>query len=401
MGAIRQRRIARLLPRYGWQPTVICSAAPAAGSGAGVDYIHAPAPDLARWYRRFRKSHSSALGQTTSDFNLTSFINRWFLVPDKQAPWRKAAIRAGQSCLRDEKFDLIFASLEPRTNLRVAAQLANNSGLPCVMEYRDLWTGSPYHSLAQPTAMHRWLHQRLERQAVAAATRVTTVARELARYLERQYGDVIQGPIALNYNFFDPEEYPVRDERPNGPFILSYVGAMYMTRSPAVFFEGLRLFLDQHAVRPEQFRFRWIGSSFNIGDVEAALARLKLNDYVDRIGQVAHAEALRELVHSDAALIIQSPDDSVHIPGKLFEALGARVPVLALSHPCEVTEIINRTRAGLCVPHDPRSIADALAQLWSHRRAWNFDETERQRFSADQAIPQLASLFDDTCRAQN
>jgi glycosyltransferase involved in cell wall biosynthesis len=134
--------------------------------------------------------------------------------------------------------------------------------------------------------------------------------------------------------------------------------------------------------------------------VEAVLDRLKLHAYVDRVGQVSHSEALRELVHSDAALIIQSPDDSVHVPGKLFEALGARVPLLALSHPCEVTEIVKRTHAGLCAAHDPEAIAAALTQLRFRREPWAFNEVEREKFTANGAVSQLADLFDKSCRLQ-
>jgi hypothetical protein len=64
---------------------------------------------------------------------------------------------------------------------------------------------------------------------------------------------VARKPIALNYNFYDPEEYrdiPARSTDPNRPMVVSYIGAMYTSRNPFVFFEGMRRFIDQHAIAP-------------------------------------------------------------------------------------------------------------------------------------------------------
>ena len=50
-------------------------------------------------------------------------------------------------------------------------------GVPCVLEYRDLWTGNPYYHVTQPTAFHRWLHARLRKTRYAALTAPTWLRR--------------------------------------------------------------------------------------------------------------------------------------------------------------------------------------------------------------------------------
>ena len=103
------------------------------------------------------------------------------------------------------------------------------------------------------------------------------------------------------------------------------------------------------------------------------------------------------LRESDAALLLQSPDDAIHIPGKLFEALGARVPLLALAHPCEVTQIIERCHAGIICPYTTESVVAALEEfhrLSQQRTRWSFVETEVEAFSAHSAVGRLARLFE-------
>jgi glycosyltransferase involved in cell wall biosynthesis len=410
MGGVRTRRIARLLPRHGWETVVLThprdagSVPPEAGDPR-VEEV--PSLDLTRVYERLRRlvrrNPSSAspgkLEPTSKPIGLTSEINRWLMIPDKQMTWYRAALKKGRELLRREKFSVIFASLDPRTCLLVAARLSKETGVPCVLEYRDLWTSNPYYHITQPTALHRWIHRRMERKALGQARSVSAVCRGIADYLSRQHAAVLIAPVELNYNFFDPGEYPAPGPTLAGPrpFTISYVGAMYASRSPRPFFEGMRAFLNHTGLAPSQFRFQWAGGASGIADFAEVLERTGVRPYLDFLGQVPHREALDLLVRSDAALLIQAPDDTIHIPGKLFEAMGARVPLLALSGPCETGEIIDRCRAGIVCAHTAEAVAAGLAEfhrLHSLSQKWEFNETEVQKFSADAAVSALAATLE-------
>ncbi len=407
MGPIRIRRIARNLARHGYEPVELTSPVTSRSTGTVPDHIEiirAKAVDLAELYQRIKPSSRDDKNKPVSinrSIGLTSTINRWFMVPDKQITWRKPAVAAARAYLREHPVDVIFGSLAPRTNLLVARQLARELNLPSVQEFRDLWTGSPYYHLAQPTALHRRLHARLERAIIQDATRITAVCRGLADHLQNQYRGVARKPIALNYNFYDPEEYrdiPARSTDPNRPMVVSYIGAMYTSRNPFVFFEGMRRFIDQHTIAPSMFRFRWVGSVLGVPQIEQMMDRLQLRPYIDLEGQRSHPEALAILGASDVSLIIQAPGDNVHIPGKLFEAMGAAVPVLTLSDPCEVTDIITSASSGRVCPHNPEEVCRTLAAFWNDRqegRAWSFNELVRTSYSADNVVKGLAHLFDE------
>jgi glycosyltransferase involved in cell wall biosynthesis len=184
---------------------------------------------------------------------------------------------------------------------------------------------------------------------------------------------------------------------PSQPFTVSYTGNLYMSRSPVQFFEGMRAFIEARKFSPEQFRFRWAGQTYAVTDMEAAMERAGVLPYIDFLGQIPHRQALQLMMDSDAALLVQAPDDAIHIPGKLFEALGARTPLLALAHPCEVTEIIERCRAGIVCPHTPTTVAAALTEFERRARKglrWEFNESAVESFSAEKAVGGLARLFD-------
>jgi glycosyltransferase involved in cell wall biosynthesis len=402
MGGVRQRRIARLLPGRGWEPVVLTHPyddTSVRSNDPGVRLEHVAAPDLTQIYARLRGRNTATPGgkpePKAKEIGLTGMLNRWVMIPDKQIPWYRAAVRRGRELLQREKFDAIFASIEPRTSALVAARLAEETGVRCVIEYRDLWTNNPYHHIGQPTALHRWLHSRCERRVLKQADAVSAVCRGIAIHLSKSYPDLLRSPVELNYNFFDPGEYPPTDEKPR-PFTISYTGAMYASRTPHQFFEGMRAFIDRGRLTPEQFRFRWAGGAAGIKDLGEVLDRHGIRPYLDFLGQIPHREALRLLRESDAALL-QSPEDAIHIPGKLFEALGARVPLLALAHPCEVTQIIERCHAGIICPYTTASVMAALEEfhrLSQQKTRWSFVEAEVERYSADAAAGRLAALFE-------
>jgi glycosyltransferase involved in cell wall biosynthesis len=407
MGGVRLRRIARLLPRHGWEPVVLTHP-PDENSPVTPPEVrseHVAAVDLTRLYSRLRgfgravpaAAPGGARQPAAKPMGFTSALNRWLMVPDKQMTWHGRALERGRKLLREEKFDAIYASLDPRTNVLVAARLSRESGIPCVLEYRDLWTGNPYHHIAQPTPVHRWLHERLERRALRQASRVTAVCRGIADRLVEQHGDVLRTKPALNYNFFDPFEYAEPVAVPSKDCLtISYTGALYASRTPHQFFEGMRLFIDRQRLSPAQFRFRWAGAIAGVSDLDGVIDRTGVRPYMEFMGQIPHAAAMRLMRESHAALLIQAPNDAIHIPGKLFEAMGGRVPLLALAHPCEVTEIIDRCRAGLVCPHTKESVADALEEFQRRSRqglAWEFDEAQVNQFSADASVARLAGLF--------
>lgn len=414
MGGVRQRRVARLLPKHGWDVTVLTHPGDESSVKVepteGMRVIKVAATDLTQLYRKFRPRPAMATVTTAGktqpkslNIGLTSEINRWLMVPDKCRPWRGPAVRRGLELLAEEKFDAIFASLDPRTSLLVATDLSQRTGVPAVLEYRDLWIGNPYYHITQPTPIHRWMHQRLERQVLTRARRVSAVCRGIAEGLQQTYGPQLRAPVALNYNFFDPTEYPARPPRPAGarPFVVSYTGAMYMSRNPHRFFEGMQAFIQARKFSPEQFRFKWAGGASGINDLDSVIERTGIRPYLDYLGQIPHRQALQLMMDSDAALLVQAPDDATHIPGKLFEAMGARTPLLALANPCEVTEIIERCRAGIICPHTAESVAAALTEFEGRAGqglAWDFNDAAVNEFSADGAVAGLARLFEDAAR---
>ena len=85
---------------------------------------------------------------------------------------------------------------------------------------------------------------------------------------------------------------------------------------------------------------------------------------------VAHGEAVRLQCGADVLLMLQwdNPSEAGNLPGKLFEYLGARRPILALGYEGgEMARIIRERGAGVC-SSKPRVISAELMGWLQARR---------------------------------
>lgn len=402
----RYVRVMRHLPRHGYEPVLITEQRRADAPDDGLPddrFIEVSFPDLQRAYARLRALRGRGKATATTgakkpesrSIGFTTFINRWLLVPDKFGPWIGPAARAATH--QGRSFDVVLGTCLPATNIAAAAAIAEALDAPCALEYRDLWTGNPYHNLTQPTALHRWMHASRERASLRRAGAVSCLSTGIAERLRAMYGAELPGDPEIHYNFFDPEEFAAPAPEPWPAFTLSYVGTMYLSRNPALFFQAMRRFIDKHRLTPAQFRFRWLGFIVGIEGLQRMIDENGVAPYIDFLGQIPHREALVELRRCHGSVIIQAPDDTIHIPGKMFEAMGAGIPLLAVANPCEVTSIIDRTRGGVHRPYDVDAVADGIESLWRHAQTkspWPFAHDEVASFSVDRAVARLAALLD-------
>ena len=130
---------------------------------------------------------------------------------------------------------------------------------------------------------------------------------------------------------------------------------------------------------------------------------------VEERGYEPHARSVAEILGAHALLLVvdEAPGAEGIVPGKVFEYIGARRPVLALAPEGAVAELIRDTGAGKVIRnHDVAGIAEALAALyeeWLRTGATAFPGRDEAaaRVSRRERTRDLARLFDEVLEAQH
>jgi Glycosyl transferase 4-like domain/Glycosyl transferases group 1 len=383
MGALRTSRLASFLMRRGHDVRVLAAGDPGPPPTLDCDFpnervLRTPQLDINWLPRRLATLRNTLRSAPTDVFEASSacaasgdspvrrgtgLLRRASMLytnalnwPDARAGWLPYAWRAGQQLLRAWRPDLIYASSPPPTCLLLGKLLSARCGAPWVAEFRDRWSDDPYY--ARPS-WRQALEARLEGRTVASARAVVTVSEPWAKHYAEAYGK----PAFVVLNGFDPEDYARRESAGavDSPFLeIVYTGGIYPgRRDPTPLFQAI-------ARSPElrsAVRVQFYGTSGEHARPLAAAAGVQdqviVHPHVPRAGVAAIQQ------RADVLLLMQwnDPREQGNLPGKLFEYLGARRPILGLGLEDGVPATIIRERSAGCFTNDPEQIAAQLA-IW-------------------------------------
>lgn len=339
-GAVRPGYLARYLPQFGWEATVLTQSSGTPPFPARVVSTGAVVSPLES---RFRASITSRARDPYSPLRRhLRAAKELLLFPDATAPWIRPARRLGIELLNTEHFDAILSTALPATVHVVAADLARLTGLPWIADYRDPWAGNAY---VHRGPLRRFFEEQLERRLLRRAACITTIsvpiADQLTAFHRRQAVHVIP-------NAYDPAEWEaIPDERPTR-FDLCYTGSMYDgKRSPDLLFEAIAAMRTERDPAAHSARVHFYGR--NSDNVAQSAVRFGVTLQVREHGMVPRAQAM-SAQRSAAALLIflnMDPATGTEMGSKFLEYVGARRPIIAFGPENSVMrEFIRRNRLG-------------------------------------------------------
>lgn len=276
-----------------------------------------------------------------------------------------------------DRANLIISSVPPNFSPHVAAALLSRStGRPWVADYGDPWVLNP---LYQTSSWHRRVAAWLERTLLRMTRRVI-VTTEAARQAYLRYAS----GMPASHFVVVPCGYPATlyralETMPFDSFALVYTGSFYPgLRGPEQFFEALIRLGDS---APDV----WIVGA-SLSPWKHWLAHPVLAQKVKVMAYVPHREAIR-LQKSAPALLLIGNRSPLQIPGKLYEYIGARRPILAIQNGPEDASghLVQSLHRGVVVPNESEAIAEILARFqddWAKGKLdKQFDLCERPEWS--------------------
>ncbi|MFQ5510766.1 MAG: glycosyltransferase [Candidatus Krumholzibacteriia bacterium] len=371
-GVHRPLSFVKYLERFGWRATVL---SPRPDSyWIDDDTLVAEVPASCAVHRtdslsgqfvlsRLRpKAPARAQVRSSRRFAFLRRLGAWVLIPDTYVGWYPFAVREGRRLLARQEFDAIYSTSPPETAHLVGRRLHGLSALPWVADFRDPWMNLDL--LPTPTPVHRWMHRRHERKVCTTAS-VAVTSRWHERLLRERYADLKE--IRLIPNGYDHEKFEALQcsVPATGKLQILHAGMLTQKRSAVPFLRGLRAFLESHPGARERCRVVFVGPRESENDryVDA----LGLSAIVEFRDSVTHAESLKMERRSHILLLLKHVDPAYRgiVPGKLYEYLGARRPILALAPEGEAGDLIRRLGRGeVARQEDEQEIAERIGRMY-------------------------------------
>lgn len=405
-GVYRPLGFVRYLHEFGWQPTVL---APQGDSFWISDpSLMEKIPESCDVFRTRTLSAQRMLTvvrgnraakqqvRSSRGFSLLRGCGSFFLLPDTYIGWYPFALREGKRLLEEKKFDALYSTSPPETSHVVAHNLHKKYGLPWVADFRDPWMN--LHLLEPPTPLHAALHRRLEKRVITNAGIVVTNRWHHDR-MKEHVPDAAR--LTIISNGYDREEAELVDRiiPPADRFRIVHAGMLTQKRSAEPFLRALEIFIAGTPGSSERAEVLFIGPREDRND--EMVRRLGLERNVAFRDTVSHAEALQLERASHILLLIKQLDPlySGIIPGKVYEYIGMRRPILALVPEGELAQMIRELRRGETVPqNDAREIAEILKTLYRKYEAGTLDTDYNlnfvPRFERRELAGKLAAFID-------
>jgi glycosyltransferase involved in cell wall biosynthesis len=326
---------------------------------------------------------------------------RLFNFPDMQIGWLPAARQTALDLLREWQPDVIFATAPPFTTLLIGYLVSKATGIPLIVEYRDRWSDDPYYP---PPWWRRQLERWLEAKITHHARAITTVSEPWAATYRARYGK----PVAVIYNGHDPADHSESAARaePGGwpernVLRIIHTGGIYRgRRDPGPLFDAIARHDDLKS------RVRVVFYGLETDFVPSIARSYGVEQLIEIHGRVDHAESLRQQRLSDVLLLMQmdSPLEQGNVPGKFFEYLGARRPILVLGWDQGVPATIVKQRNAGAATTDPDAIARQL-RVWieakeRHGRVPDLSENVCAGFTHAEQAQRLAAFLHESLARQ-
>ncbi|MUV85096.1 glycosyltransferase [Natronomonas sp. CBA1123] len=301
------------------------------------------------------------------------------------------------------KRDIVLAtSPQPFAGL-AGFTIARLRRVPFVFEIRDLWPESLVAMgevdntavISVLGTISNFLYTHADRVSVVAPGMKETVVEAGA-----DPDDVWLHTNGIDHTFFARENAGGIDETElfEDNFVLSYIGTVGKA-------QGLDVVLDvaeqlQATDKYDDILFAFIGFGSRYNDL-AQRAEARNLDNIAFLGRRPMSEVPNYLHHSDAAFIHTESEEAFEtmIPMKLYEALGAGLPVV-LGASGDAVEILSRADAGIAAtPGDADAILEAVKELRENpgkRQA--FSENGRRYVVENHSWDAIAEAYSDKIR---
>lgn len=333
--AARAASLARWLPEFGWDVEVITVSDGFHPSAAGADRAwlceveRTRSLELSRWARRavtrrpLDDSEPLVLGSRQD--RLRRWVREWCYVPDSRAGWIPFARLALKRALaKDSRSTIVYSTSVPYS-AHFAAWASLGPRTRWVAEFRDPWSEAP--ALLRPrSATRRALDERMHRLVLQRADRIVVTSNATAAELVSARG-LAEDRLSVVPNGFEPVPTSVPPGADQS-CLFQYVGTVSEGEDVEPLLRGLQ---RARSVVGDRLRFRVVGPT---QIWQAALRQIPgLENTVHLVGTTDGRTASEFTGAASANVVLSWLPFLVTIPGKVFEYLGARRPVIAAVPP--------------------------------------------------------------------
>jgi len=262
-------------------------------------------------------------------------------IPDARKNWVKPSVRFLTAILEKEKIDTVVTTGPPHSVHLIGHQLKNKNNIKWLADFRDPWTSIGYHKKLKLTPKSERKHKVLEHLVLTSADQIIVTSSTT----KKEFEGITSKPISIITNGYDSD---YKGDNPlTKDFTISHIGSLLSGRNPKVLWGVLAQLVQENETFKQSFKLRLAGIVSE--DVLQSIYSSGLKEHIELVGYLSHGQAIKLQQESQVLLLVEiDSEETVGIlPGKLYEYISARRPILAIGpNNWDAVQIIEGTRSG-------------------------------------------------------
>lgn len=379
-GVQRWVKMCKYLPSLGWQPVVYTPSNPAVTSfdetlaadiPAEVEVIRRPILEPGQFAKRSTAAQVTPINsqKKTLKQRIAMWIRGNCFIPDPRVLWVWPSVHFLCRYLKEHPVDAIISTGPPHSMHLIAQRVSRLTGIPWVSDFRDPWTKMFYFKHLNLTSWAENMHVKMELSVLDESTRVVAVS----PLVLQDFAQVTKTPVSLITNGFDADDFASepRVSFVSERFTLVHAGLFAADGNPLCLWEALgELCAEEDAFRKD-FLLEFCGKTDSA--VLKAAIESGLGDNMQDYGYVDHKSVVEKM--KEAAVLMlplrREPEYRATLPGKLFEYLASRRPVIGIGQKDgAMAAILASTGAGQTFEWDEKQLMKAWIRekydLWKN-----------------------------------
>ncbi|GAA4277388.1 glycosyltransferase family 4 protein [Aquimarina mytili] len=269
------------------------------------------------------------------------YIRGNFFIPDARKFWVNPSVKYLKKYISEHKIETIITTGPPHSVHLIGKKLKAQMKLNWVADFRDPWTTIGYHDKLKLTTKSLLKHKELEKEVLGNADHIIVTSFTT----KEEFQNITNRPISIITNGYDFED--VEEVSLDQKFTISHIGSLLSGRNPENLWRALAELVESDKEFAEWFRLKLVGTVSQ--DVLKTLHQYGLSQFLELVDYVPHSEAVTIQKRSQVLLLIEinSNETKCIIPGKLFEYMVSKRPILAVGpENADISRIISETNSG-------------------------------------------------------
>ena len=285
------------------------------------------------------------------------YIRGNFFIPDARVGWVKPSITFLSQYIKTASIDTVITSGPPHSMHLIGLGLKNeNTNLRWTADFRDPWTTIGYHDKLRMTLKTQETHKKMELEVLESADQILVTSPKT----KEDFHQLCNTPIEVITNGYDIEINV--NSILNDNFTIGHIGSLLSDRNPKILWKIISTIISRNSDFKDSFKLVLAGKISE--EVIKSIKEYGLDSYLELKGYISHKDAIILQRSSNILLLIEidSHETQSIIPGKVFEYLAARKPIIAIGpENSDIKSILEETEAGSYHTYqDEKTIKNAI-----------------------------------------